>query len=68
MSHSFVNPWSESTRLLCPWEFSRQEYWSGLPFPPLGDITDPGMEPESFVFPALEDRFFTISATREATI
>ena len=25
--------------------FSRQEYWSGVPFPPLGDLPDPGMEP-----------------------
>ena len=27
--------------------FSRQEYWSGLPFPTLGDLSDPGIEPES---------------------
>ena len=27
--------------------FSRQEYWSGLPFPPSGDLPDPGMEPRS---------------------
>ena len=27
--------------------FSRQEYWSGLPFPPLGDLPDPGIEPTS---------------------
>ena len=32
-------------------EFSRQEYWSGLPFPSPGDIPDPGMEPRS---PALQ--------------
>ena len=42
---------------LCPYElqpqappstcFSRQEYWSGLPFPPPGDIPDPGYEPGS---------------------
>ena len=31
--------------------FSRQEYWSGLPFPSLGDLSDPGIEPES---PALQ--------------
>ena len=36
--------------------FSRQEYWSGLPCPPPGDLADPGIEP---VFPALEGRFFT---------
>ena len=32
-------------------EFSRQEYWSGLSFPPPGDLPDPGMEPRS---PALQ--------------
>ena len=32
-------------------EFSRQKYWSGLPFPSLGDIPDPGIEPRS---PALQ--------------
>ena len=36
--------------------FSRQEYWSGLPFPSPGDIPDLGVEPES---PALEGGFFT---------
>ena len=29
----FATPWTKPTRLLCPWGFSRQEYWSGLPFP-----------------------------------
>ena len=33
--------------------FSRQEYWSGLPFPPPGDLPDPGIEPTSPVSPAL---------------
>ena len=37
-------------------ESSRQEYWSGLPFPPLGDFPDPGIEPES---PTLAHEFFT---------
>ena len=32
------------TRLLCPWGFSRQEYWSGLPCPPSGDLPHPGIE------------------------
>ena len=40
--------------------FSRQDYWSGLPFPSPGDLPDPGMEPES---PALASGFFTTSAT-----
>ena len=38
---------------------SRQEYWSGLPFPPLGDLPDPGIKPMSLVSPALAGRFFT---------
>ena len=33
-------------------EFSRQEYWSGLPCPPPGDLPDPGVEPESLTSPA----------------
>ena len=33
--------------------FSRQEYWNGLPFPPPGDLPNPGIEPESPVSPAL---------------
>ena len=42
-----------------PMEFSRQESWSGLPFPPPGDLPDPGMEPASLASPALTGRFFT---------
>ena len=37
-------------------EFFGQEYWSGLPFPPPGDLPNPGIEPAS---PALAGRFFT---------
>ena len=39
--------------------FPRQEYWSGLPFPSPGDLSDPGIEPTSLVLPALAGRFFT---------
>ena len=49
-------------------EFSRQEYWSRLPFPPPGDIPDPGIEPESLVSPALAAWLFTTSATWEADL
>ena len=45
--------------------FSRQEYWSELPFPPPGDLPDPGIEPESLMSPAMAGWFFTISATWE---
>ena len=46
-------------------EFSRQEYWSGLPFPPAGDLPDPGINPASPASLALTGRFFT-TATWEA--
>ena len=39
--------------------FSREEYQGGLPFPPLGDLPDPGIEPASPVSPALAGGFFT---------
>ena len=39
--------------------FSRQEYWSGLPFPPPGDLPIPGMEPGSPASLALAGGFFT---------
>ena len=45
--HLFVTPWTVASRLLCPWGFSRQEYWSGLPCPPLGNLPNPGIEPRS---------------------
>ena len=39
--------------------FPRQEYWSGLPFPPPRDLLDPGIEPLSLISPALAGGFFT---------
>ena len=39
--------------------FSRQEDWSGLPFPMLGDLLNLGIDPVSLASPALADRFFT---------
>ena len=43
--------------------FSRQEYWSGLPCSPPGDLPDLGIEPPSLKSPALAGEFFTTSAT-----
>ena len=40
-------------------EFSRQEYRRGLPFPPQGDLPDPGIEPVSLASPVLVGGFFT---------
>ena len=52
LSHSVVSDslWPHRlwpTMLLCPWGFSRQEYWSGLPCPPPGDLPHPEIEPLS---------------------
>ena len=47
--------------------FSGQEYWSGLPFPPPGDLSDPGIEPMSLPSLALAGGFFTTSAMWEAS-
>ena len=51
-------------RLLCPQGFSRQEYWSGLPFPSSGDLSDAEIEPAS---PALAGRFFTTEPPRKSS-
>ena len=48
--------------------FSRQEYWSGLPFHPPGNLPDPGIKPASLMSPALGGGFFTTSTTWEAQI
>ena len=45
---------------------SRQQYWSGLPCTPPGDLPDPGIKPVSLSSPVLAGKFCTISATREA--
>ena len=46
--------------------FSRQEYWSWLPHPTLGDLPHPGIEPTSLASPALAGECFTTSTTWEA--
>ena len=40
-------------------EFSKQEYWSGLPYPTPGDLPDPGVKSTSLASPALAGRFLT---------
>ena len=47
MSNSLGPHKLQPTRLLCPWGFSRQEHWSGLPCPSLGDRANPGIKPRS---------------------
>ena len=59
VSHSFVIPWTVAHQAPLSIEFSRQEYWNGLPFHTPGDLPDPGIEPGSPVSPALACGFFT---------
>ena len=47
VSNSFVTPWTAACQAPLSMEFSRQEYWSGLPFPPPGDLPNPGIKPVS---------------------
>ena len=47
----FATPWTVAHQASLSMEFSRQEYWSGLPFPSPGDLPDPGIKPGS---PALQ--------------
>ena len=47
MSDSLRPHGLQTSRLLCPWGFSRQKYCSGLPCPPPGDLLNPGIEPRS---------------------
>ena len=60
-----ATPWTVAHRALLSMEFSRQECWSGLPCPPPGDLSHLGIEPASRMSPALADKFFTTSSTRE---
>ena len=43
----FVTPWTVACQVPLSMGFSRQVYWSGLPFPPPGDLPDPGIQPGS---------------------
>ena len=55
----FAAPWAVAHQAPPSMEFSRQEYWNGLPFPTPGDLPDPGIKPMSLAFSALAGRFFT---------
>ena len=65
LSHSHVwlltTLWTVARQAPLSMRFSRQEYWSGLPFPPPGDLLDPGFELASPASPGLAGRFFTLS-------
>ena len=55
----FATPWTVAFQVPLFTEFSRQEYWNGLPFPTRGDLPDLGTEPASLPSPALAGRFLT---------
>ena len=57
----FETPWTIALQVPLSMGFSRQEYWSGLTFPPAEDLPDPGTEPMSPVSPALQVDFSVLS-------
>ena len=58
----FATLWTAALQAPLSTGFSRQEYWSELSCPPLGDLPDPGIEPMSLTSSALAGGFFTTSA------
>ena len=58
LSHSIILPWTVACQAPLSKGFFWQENWSGLPFPPSGDIPDLGIEYVSLMSPALAGRFF----------
>ena len=63
----FATPWTIAHQALFI-GFTRQEYWSGLPFLSPADLPQPGIKPASPMSPALAGGFFTASATGEAPL
>ena len=55
----FVIPWTVARQAPLSMGFPRQEHWSGLPFPPPGDLLNPEIDPGTPASPALAGRFFT---------
>ena len=63
----FVTLWIVAHQTPLPMGLSRQEYQSGLPCPPLGNLSNPGIEPTSLTS-ALAGRLFTTNATWETSL
>ena len=55
----FATLWAVACQAPLSMGFSKQEYWSRLPCPPLGDLSDSGIKPTSLTSPALAGGFFT---------
>ena len=60
---TLATPWTAAYQAPLSIGLSGQEYWTGLPFPPPGDLPDPGIETASLTSSALAGRFFTTSTT-----
>ena len=63
----FVTLWTIIHQAPLSMRFSRQEHWSGLPFPSPVDLPNPGIEPASLMSPALAGRFLTTSSNWEVS-
>ena len=63
----FATPWTIAHQVPLSMEFSRQESWSGLPFPTPGDLPHPGTKPTSPASAVLAGRFFTTGTTGEVS-
>ena len=62
----FVILWTADFQASLSMGFSRQEHWNGMPFPPPGDLPNPGIEPAAFTSLVSAGRLFTTKATWEA--
>ena len=63
----FAALWTVAHKAPLSMRLSRQEYWSGLPFPISGDLPDTGIEPRSLTSPALVSRLFTTEPPEKPT-
>ena len=63
MPDSFATPWTVAHQAPLSMGLSREEYWSGLPCPPPGNLPDSVMKPLYLMSPALAGEFFTASTT-----
>ena len=63
LSHFNETLWTVAHQAPLCMGFSRQEYWSGLPCPPPGDLPNPGIQLVFLMSPAMAGRFFTTSTT-----